>query len=244
MIIHKKLGITYIAVHTPLRCIRQRAPHHQSKKMKKYISTISILIISIHCFGQLDTFTDVRDNKTYRTVDLNGIKWMVDNLDFDSDYSYELDSIEALNLNLTGRYYPFFEKDAVCPNGWTLPRSDDWLNYFHYIYDSLEVASDIQAYDKFYPKVLHNYVESTNFDLFTENNPIELKPNNMIQGGKLVKTGTAHYWTEHKDEEFENKSHVHLRQNTLIVHSHQKHLQRKKPKRMRMFMVRCVSKTE
>jgi len=143
----------------------------------------------------LDTLLDVRDNKVYKIVKLNGIRWMVDNLDFKTDYSYKLDSIESLSSNLTGRYYPYFERDSICPNDWTLPNSEDWSNYFQYIYDSLGIVAEIRENKFFYPSIVHK---------------IELKPNYMVEGGKLVETGTAHYWTANKHEEYRNKPHDYI----------------------------------
>jgi len=212
-------------------------------KLKINLPILLLLLTFTNSQGQVDTLTDVRDGKNYRVVELNGIKWMIDNLDYATEHSYKLDSKEFPNSDLSGRYYPFFERDSICPNKWSLPQSEDWLNYFHYIYDSLGVQAKIQGEDKYYPAVLHKYVESINLDLFTENNPIELKPNFMIEGGQLVKTHeAANYWTENEYEEYKDKSHAHIRNNTLTVHSHKGHLQRKKPKKMRMFMARCVLK--
>ena len=80
-------------------------------------------------------FTDPRDNKIYRVVNVNGISWFAEDLRFNDGevYSYE----QGLN---------------ACPSGWSLPTLDDWValnTYFGgYIYDGQSIGDPGKAYNR------------------------------------------------------------------------------------------------
>jgi len=77
-----------------------------------------------------DSLLDSRDGRIYRTVAINGISWMAENLAFrdsgtaDSSGRCYLDSTvknAADTCSKYGRLYKQQEAPAVCPAGWTLP---------------------------------------------------------------------------------------------------------------------------
>ncbi|MCO6491630.1 MAG: WG repeat-containing protein [Phaeodactylibacter sp.] len=74
------------------------------------------------------TLTDPRDNQTYRTLSLNGLTWMADNL----NYAGEKQSLgvcydnDEKNCARYGRLYTWQEARLACPGGWRLPTYDEW----------------------------------------------------------------------------------------------------------------------
>jgi uncharacterized protein (TIGR02145 family) len=93
-------------------------------------------------FQQDNTFVDGRDGKTYRTVTINGVTWMAENLNFAAEGSkcygedgqvYDngsrktLTSAEvAANCAKYGRLYNWETARAACPVGWHLPSDAEW----------------------------------------------------------------------------------------------------------------------
>jgi uncharacterized protein (TIGR02145 family) len=73
-----------------------------------------------------NTFTDPRDLKVYRTVEINGLIWMADNLDYDVGEGcwYYLDNP---NIGISfGRLYTWDAAMKACPPGWRLPTDKEW----------------------------------------------------------------------------------------------------------------------
>lgn len=69
---------------------------------------------------------DSRDHKIYKTVNIAGKNWMAENLAFESEKSVCPYNLEKL-CNSLGRLYTILEAQNVCPEGWHLPSSDEWL---------------------------------------------------------------------------------------------------------------------
>lgn len=79
--------------------------------------------------GEYGSFTDERDGNVYRTVDVAGTVWFVDNLKYDVP-----DGLTFCNCGDTtscdgwGRLYPWKEAKDACPAGWRLPNDDEVWN--------------------------------------------------------------------------------------------------------------------
>ena len=75
--------------------------------------------------GITGTFTDPRDGKEYRTVQIGNETWMRDNLRYDAQFSKKKnDFVEMKDEGLT---YSWWNAREACPAGWHLPEKSDFL---------------------------------------------------------------------------------------------------------------------
>ena len=71
------------------------------------------------------TFSDTRDGKTYKTIEVNGLIWMAENLNFETEGSWWYQDNEA-NGKKYGRLYTWDAAVRACPSGWRLPTNEEW----------------------------------------------------------------------------------------------------------------------
>jgi len=71
------------------------------------------------------SFTDPRDNKTYKIVTIGTQTWLAENLNYECDGSKCYDNDPA-NAQKYGRLYNWETAKEACPPGWHLPSKYEW----------------------------------------------------------------------------------------------------------------------
>lgn len=90
--------------------------------------------------------TDSRDGQKYKTVTIGGKTWMAQNLNYAQGgvpwEVFQFGNTLAFTSNdqpIIGRLYNLGEAKAVCPSGWHLPDTTDWMNLLSSIADETKM---------------------------------------------------------------------------------------------------------
>lgn len=79
--------------------------------------------------GTYGTYTDGRDGKRYRTVEIGNREWFAENLKYagDGNTGIPYANAEAMS-DVFGKYYTWDEAMSACPesDGWRVPDEEDW----------------------------------------------------------------------------------------------------------------------
>ncbi len=112
-------------------------------------SYFSIYLKSIRCkAGSSHCMQDLRDDKTYRTVNINGTTWMAENLGYamgyNESYNYEYSYCYNSSSDYNSYYAPSYSCElrgrlynataalgSACPTGWHLPTDMEWNDLEH-----------------------------------------------------------------------------------------------------------------
>lgn len=201
-------------------------------------STI-LFIIALFSFQSIaqTTFIDTRDGNIYGTFTFNDITWMTSNLKYLSSNSYckilkPKDEIcEAYN------FYPKQDLGNVCPDGWRMPLSEDWDEFWAWYYKQRIIK---HANIKLDTIAIHSQEtffkdESRTLNLFAKENPLQFSSSDWIQGKRRIERGNMNMWISKGKDNF----HTHMGPVGLVKHEHKHHIEDKK-RRVRQFVVRCV----
>lgn len=228
--------------------------------MRSLLALILLVVVSKSALSQDRVFKDPRDNQQYRYTEINGLKWMLDNLNYFTELSFDLSP--EINDTLMyrvpdARWYHLLEINKVCPDGWRLPTGDEWLDYVKSRIAEKGTKYSEGTYKSDYAIWLKG---KQKIGLYEAGNPLALQPIGIFEGQTFYQyPGSADYWIQDipmiKDVgkksgkkavkvTYENRSHVHLFPDRTNFHSHQHHLSPDDPDKMRRFLVRCVCESE
>ena len=218
-----------------------------------------IVISSIQLFAQ-ETLTDPRDGQEYQITHFNGLKWMIDDLNYFTELSYDLSEEENAKLKVRvpkARWYHLTEINSVCPEGWRLPTGDEWLAYLKSRLDENGMKYSEGTYKSDYSIWAK---KKKQMDFYKDGNLLSLQVMGIFQGKRFDQyPGSSDYWIQdipmrselEKGSDmravkltYPNRSHVHLYPNRTNFHSHMHHLDENEPTEMRRFLVRCVCEDE
>jgi len=73
-----------------------------------------------------NAFTDPRDGQAYRTVELDGLRWLAQNLNYDVGEGCWFYDNGPKNGEKYGRLYTWETAKKACPPGWRLPTDEEW----------------------------------------------------------------------------------------------------------------------
>jgi uncharacterized protein (TIGR02145 family) len=88
-------------------------------------SSFAIIAFSVLLSACSESFTDSRDGQSYDVVKIGDLKWMAENLNFETAGSFCPEG-DARNCKRLGRLYSWAEARSVCPDGWRLPTKEDF----------------------------------------------------------------------------------------------------------------------
>ena len=111
--------------------------------MRKALLIVSVAVfgLSFGCGGgksgvkpappSVTTFTDKRDGKTYKMVEINGQVWMAENLNYAAEGSVCYEN-KAGNCAKYGRLYNWYTAMKACPAGTHLSSDEEWKALVNY----------------------------------------------------------------------------------------------------------------
>jgi len=96
--------------------------------------TILLLIPSLFVLSQTKgEFTDKRDNKTYKWVQIGDQIWMAENLAYRANENCWTYNNNPKLAKRFGHLYLWKTAKKVCPEGWHLPSDDEWSKLFSFL---------------------------------------------------------------------------------------------------------------
>ncbi len=90
------------------------------------------------------TFTDKRNNQTYKWVRIGDQIWMAKNLAYEANSGCWAYKNNKSNVNQYGYLYSWEMACNVCPDGWHLPDNEEWMELITFISTNNEGCAEIK----------------------------------------------------------------------------------------------------
>jgi uncharacterized protein (TIGR02145 family) len=116
-----------------VRCVLDDRLQVNSSSSFKIVSSSSSIINEPSCPASIpaDSFCDMRDGQTYKTVKIGSQTWMAENLNYFPGYQ----AGNTIGFNILG-VEGFYDRRAAmsaCPSGWHLPSNTEWRDLVEFI---------------------------------------------------------------------------------------------------------------
>lgn len=95
----------------------------------KFSTETTVLSSASNSDAKNGFIVDARDGRTYRVVNIGGMEWMAQNLNYKTKNSYCYND-SAKYCEKYGRLYELPSPSRICPDGWHLPSSTEWGKLF------------------------------------------------------------------------------------------------------------------
>jgi uncharacterized protein (TIGR02145 family) len=99
--------------------------------MKKILLLLTLSLLFINLSGQAK-FTDPRDKNVYKTITVQGVTWMVENLRYKSPQGALNFDNDTNNIPIYGVLYDWKTAQKACPVGWHLPSGNEFHTLVNY----------------------------------------------------------------------------------------------------------------
>lgn len=115
------------------------------------LGTCIFLPHSMH--NKTGKFTDPRDGKTYKTIQIGDQVWMAENLAYKSGEGY----YSMGDLPVYGYLYTFEAALEACPDGWHLPSDEEWMTLINHLGGQNIAGKKLKSRKKWEPYFNKNY---------------------------------------------------------------------------------------
>lgn len=99
--------------------------------MKKIFTVLLLLTVFLSISGQ-EKFRDKRDGNIYKTLSVQGITWMAENLKYKALNGSVFFDRDTLNSKGYGILYDWKTASKACPDGWRLPTGAEFQLLVNY----------------------------------------------------------------------------------------------------------------
>jgi uncharacterized protein (TIGR02145 family) len=115
--------------------------------MKKLVSVQSIALFAIlgtlvffsSCkkdeepATEMESFTDSRDGKVYKIVEIGNQTWMAQNFAYKPTEGFWAYNNDENNVSTYGYLYTLETAKSICPDGWHIPSLEEWTELIDYL---------------------------------------------------------------------------------------------------------------
>jgi uncharacterized protein (TIGR02145 family) len=99
--------------------------------MKGVLSVLVFMTVVFVMSGQ-EKFKDKRDGNVYRTITVQGVTWLAENLRYKATHGSTYFEKDSLNSSKYGMLYDWKTAAHVCPQGWRLPTGEEFQALVNY----------------------------------------------------------------------------------------------------------------